>query len=117
MAFNNYQRKLDSLVRQGQSEVEEANNLLAIGWKKKLGEEDKSFTFYDGASKATGFLLTALAICLGAPFWFDLLNKLVKIRGTGTKENGNIAFRSKEIKAVPIAPVIIRTHGGEEAIG
>jgi hypothetical protein len=28
-----------------------------------------------------GFLLTALAISLGAPFWFDMLNKLVQIRG------------------------------------
>jgi hypothetical protein len=32
-----------------------------------------------------GFLLTALAISFGAPFWFDLLNKIVSIRGSGTK--------------------------------
>lgn len=32
-----------------------------------------------------GFLITALAISLGAPFWFDLLNKLVKLRATGQK--------------------------------
>lgn len=32
-----------------------------------------------------GWLLTAFAISLGAPFWFDLLNRLVKIRGAGTK--------------------------------
>jgi len=31
-----------------------------------------------------GFLLTALAASLGAPFWFDLLNKFVSLR-TGTK--------------------------------
>lgn len=29
-----------------------------------------------------GYLLTAIAISLGAPFWFDLLNKLVRIRGS-----------------------------------
>jgi hypothetical protein len=29
-----------------------------------------------------GFLLTAIAISLGAPFWFDLLNKLMQIRGS-----------------------------------
>jgi hypothetical protein len=28
-----------------------------------------------------GYLLTAVAISLGAPFWFDMLNKLVQIRG------------------------------------
>jgi hypothetical protein len=32
-----------------------------------------------------GFLLTALALSLGAPFWFDLLKKLVSIRGGGVK--------------------------------
>jgi hypothetical protein len=35
-----------------------------------------------------GFLLTAIAISLGAPFWFDLLNKLMSLR-TSKKENTN----------------------------
>lgn len=30
--------------------------------------------------KALGLLLTALAICMGAPFWFDLLNQLSSAR-------------------------------------
>lgn len=30
-----------------------------------------------------GILLTTLAVSLGAPFWFDLLNKVVMIRGAG----------------------------------
>jgi hypothetical protein len=30
-----------------------------------------------------GFVITALAISLGAPFWFDLLNKFVRLRGSG----------------------------------
>ncbi|PHQ56367.1 MAG: hypothetical protein COC16_03440 [Lutibacter sp.] len=29
-----------------------------------------------------GYILTALAISLGAPFWFDLLNKLIKLRSS-----------------------------------
>jgi len=33
--------------------------------------------------KFFGILITVLAIYLGAPFWFDLLKKLVAIRGTG----------------------------------
>ena len=32
-----------------------------------------------------GFLITALAIALGAPFWFDLLNKFVNLRVSGNK--------------------------------
>ena len=27
-----------------------------------------------------GFLITAIAISLGAPFWFDLLNRIMKLR-------------------------------------
>jgi hypothetical protein len=33
-----------------------------------------------------GFFLTGIAISLGAPFWFDLLNKLIKFR-TSTKQD------------------------------
>ena len=32
-----------------------------------------------------GWFITALAISLGAPFWFDLLNKLVQLRNAGKK--------------------------------
>ena len=32
-----------------------------------------------------GFLITAFAISLGAPFWFDLLNRFVNLRVTGAK--------------------------------
>ncbi|MBK9222329.1 MAG: hypothetical protein IPO16_09425 [Saprospiraceae bacterium] len=35
--------------------------------------------------KFWGFTITALALCLGAPFWFDLLKKLVALRGAGIK--------------------------------
>jgi hypothetical protein len=35
--------------------------------------------------KAIGWLITALAISLGGPFWFELLNRLVDMRGAGRK--------------------------------
>lgn len=34
-------------------------------------------------TKLLGLLITALAASLGAPFWFDVLNKLMAVRGTG----------------------------------
>jgi hypothetical protein len=34
-------------------------------------------------SKIAGLLLTALAVSLGAPFWFDLVNRMVNVRSTG----------------------------------
>ncbi|WP_420126997.1 hypothetical protein [Longimicrobium sp.] len=54
-------------------------------------------------SKLLGLLLTAIAISLGAPFWFDMLNKVISIRGAG---------RSPEEKAKsPQAPA---KRAGEE---
>lgn len=32
-----------------------------------------------------GWIITAMAIMLGAPFWFDLLSKMISLRGTGSK--------------------------------
>jgi len=37
------------------------------------------------ALKLVGWLLTAFAVRQGAPFWFDLLNRLVNVRGSGSK--------------------------------
>lgn len=45
---------------------------LPIGWSQG--------TYPHQIFMGLGWLLTALAISLGAPFWFDLLNKLVNIR-------------------------------------
>lgn len=50
-----------------------------------------------------GWLITALAISLGAPFWFDMLNKLISLRSSGKKSdnasdgNNNNASDKKEV--------------------
>jgi hypothetical protein len=44
--------------------------------------------------KIFGFLITALAIGLGAPFWFDLLNKFVSLR-TAVKAVGSSGSTTK----------------------
>jgi hypothetical protein len=35
--------------------------------------------------KTAGWLIMAFALAFGAPFWFDLLGKLVNIRKSGLK--------------------------------
>ena len=35
-----------------------------------------------------GWVLTATAVSLGAPFWFDLLSRVAKLRGTGRRPEG-----------------------------
>lgn len=51
-----------------------------------------------------GFLITALAISLGAPFWFDLLNKLMKLR-TAVKQPIQSPHNSADLNADGISPL------------
>jgi hypothetical protein len=51
---------------------------LPLGWESTPKKEE-------WVNKLIGLLLTALAISLGAPFWFDILNKITKIRSTGAE--------------------------------
>ncbi len=59
----------------------------------KISNGKIAFTFWDKLAYLFklpwyhffGFLITAIAISLGAPFWFDLLNKFMKLR-TSAKE-------------------------------
>jgi len=43
-----------------------------------------------------GWMITALALSLGAPFWFDLLNKVVQIRTTGPQIQSSQAVKTKK---------------------
>jgi hypothetical protein len=51
-----------------------------------------------------GWIITALAIMLGAPFWFDLLTKLIQLRTSGAKPNDknseNVKNASSGVKAI-----------------
>ncbi len=35
-----------------------------------------------------GWILTAVAISMGAPFWFDMLNKVVAVRSSVKPQDG-----------------------------
>lgn len=48
---------------------------------KKCGE----YIFPNGWMSLFGWLITAVAISLGSPFWFDLLNKIMMLRASGKK--------------------------------
>ena len=49
---------------------------LPIGWSGKVNPTTLP-------NRIIGWLLTAFAISLGAPFWFDVLNKFISIRSSG----------------------------------
>ncbi len=60
---------------------ENAATLQSLGLK--LGWQDESGERIDWVNKIFGLLLTALAVSMGAPFWFDMLNKVISVRATG----------------------------------
>ena len=56
---------------------------LSFGWDSREDfrkEFDEHFI-----AKLAGLILTGIAVSLGAPFWFDLVSRLVNLRLTGSK--------------------------------
>lgn len=62
-------------------------------------------------AKIGGLLVTVFAVMLGAPFWFDLLGKVARLRGTGAAP----ATSQPASATAPSAPAAERAEGtGEE---
>jgi hypothetical protein len=55
---------------------------LPIGWSKKKADD---LTPSSWLLKVVGLFVTALALSLGAPFWFDTLSQFMNLRATGVK--------------------------------
>ncbi len=64
------------------TEIESVKSPLGLGWKNI---EMNAMSGYDWLVKVLGWLVTALAVSLGAPFWFDLLRKIANLRNSGSK--------------------------------
>jgi hypothetical protein len=60
---------------------------IPLGWSK--AEFSVSRKWYEwcgfGITKLIGMAITVIAIMMGAPFWFDVLNKVSNLRGVGKK--------------------------------
>jgi hypothetical protein len=56
-----------------------------LGWHGDVfyDANKKPWAWTKWLERVIGWLLTLLAISLGAPFWFDILNKIVNIRFAG----------------------------------
>lgn len=71
--------------------AEKAERQELLGWTTTTGDS-RAFPWKQEnvgqayAVKAIGLLITTLAAMLGAPFWFDLLNKLINLRSGGKAE-------------------------------
>ena len=72
-----------SLTNASQLRADEAYTqlqTLPVGWNNQF-----SYEALMDPSAIIGWLVTASASLFGAPFWFDVLKTLVRLRGTGTK--------------------------------
>jgi hypothetical protein len=117
-----YQFRIDTGKIRTQARVDSGKILRKI--------VDKNYTKWDGfwyvigqaftLNKLLGFLITAFAISLGAPFWFDALNKLVSLRASGKKEDSSTGSNAKAAPSAQQPPVTVNVspqQTGEEAVG
>lgn len=107
--------------------VKEKDSLQIIKRISKLSHQQTMATIYDTNStelslhffrkslsfqKIIGYLLFALGICLGAPFWFDLLQKFTKIRGSGKRIDSNNADYTEKKTSPNINVTVNSTNSG-----
>ena len=109
---------------------EELNRVgMPLGWRPAAGADASAWTLdftpvqlcrievdtscqptgYSAWRVALGWLMTAFAVMLGAPFWFDLLNKFMVIRST-VKPREKSREEGSEDRADPSAtptPVVV----------
>ncbi|MEV4349919.1 hypothetical protein AB0J83_36135 [Actinoplanes sp. NPDC049596] len=72
----------DGLVGANVKTVQDLSGIgLPFGWDHGTDWSSLAWT----TSHVAGWLVTALLLMLGAPFWFDLLSRLVSLRATGAK--------------------------------
>jgi len=90
-------------TQQGPEQTNASNAVKAlpvpIGWKlfdTGTGPQQIPNTAVSILAKILGLLLSAAALTLGAPFWFDLLSKVVRVRGTGAPPPASDAIRHGE---------------------
>jgi hypothetical protein len=68
---------------------------LPIGWNIDWHRDLKGWILF-GMWTLFGWLITASAVSLGAPFWFDMLNKLIVVRSTIKPHEKSPEERSKD---------------------
>jgi hypothetical protein len=68
------------------SQVDRVRQLkLPLGWSFKKADPRWPDDWIGWVAKLLGLAATVVALSLGAPFWFDLLGKVSRLRGTGAQ--------------------------------
>ena len=102
-----YKKKLDSLNATRkiiEKQLNDANTTIGLGNEKIYHFWEACFwnRLYCGF---TGIFLTALAISLGAPFWFDLLNRFIKLRSAVSQPVTKASSQKRGSKENKVSPM------------
>jgi hypothetical protein len=83
----NYSKENLDLIKTLNADL--ARSGIPMGWTKgnfpDAKDKNWSALILPYLIKLIGWIITTGAVYMGAPFWFDLLSKLVNLRGTGKK--------------------------------
>jgi len=122
-------RELKATLQKGIDNISDAKAALQLnlpfGWNTAYFKTlFPPGDFWDGLlgilAKITGLAATVFAMMMGAPFWFDLLNKVSNLRGTGNKpassSGAGDAPAAPTQAPAPIA-ISVNTNKEEEAVG
>lgn len=99
-------------IDQYQQELEQLN--IPIGWSDPKLRSDLNDPQTIPIA-LFGWLITALAVSQGAPFWFDVLNKLVNVRTTGARPPTTPATEPANSQVV-VQPTIQVANGRTEEV-
>ena len=122
-------QELQASLQKGIANINDAKAMLQLnlpfGWntayfKTLFPPGDFGEGLLSILAKITGLAATVFAMMMGAPFWFDLLNKVSNLRGTGNKpatsSGTGDAPAAPAQAAAPIA-ISVNTNKEEEAVG
>lgn len=71
-------------------DLEKINQPLPVGWDEKGWFNGEQLKKQNGLLQAIfGWLMTGVAVAMGAPFWFDILGKFINVRNTGKPISSN----------------------------
>jgi hypothetical protein len=85
-AVNNYYKAKSDLATYYKGQIKDNKTFNALGIGEFWKAPDKGGWCY----RIIGWLLSAFALSLGAPFWFDMLNKLIALRSSLKSKEGNV---------------------------
>ncbi|MEZ5384786.1 MAG: hypothetical protein R3F13_04650 [Prosthecobacter sp.] len=95
--------------------TELSNAGFPVGWNKTTAQAWGTYPVSTLFESLLGWLMAGAAAALGAQFWFDLMKKIINLRGTGAKPDSqqNVPLGEAGMAAGPIPPAGLIIDGTE----